>query len=267
MKCPTCKKEHTGEFKTCDKCRVWMEKYRIDKKEEIKEYIVLMEVEKINKNDFLNQKAKDMTIGELLSALKQKVNRFEKEHIINKRIKGEPKVGDTVRIIEDWVDGFHNKGREGQIGKVTELTTETDKRRGYPYKVMYEGDGKGYLCHKVELVAKATEKKERKQKLIFGIDIVTDTTIPKGTVAFGYHDRDKVIITNIEQFPEKKKSLSDKIFDNPDDDDMLLLGDVIEAVKEFMDWFGKHTRITMTWEEFETKAKEIFGDRIIGVKK
>ena len=48
---------------------------------------------------------------------------------------------------------------------------------------------------------------------------------------------------------------------------MLLLGDVIEAVKEFMDWFGKHTRITMTWEEFETKAKEIFGDRIIGVKK
>lgn len=38
MRCPRCKKEHTGELKTCDSCLEYFKQYRLYHKEERKEY-------------------------------------------------------------------------------------------------------------------------------------------------------------------------------------------------------------------------------------
>ncbi len=68
----------------------------------------------------------------------------------------------------------------------------------------------------------------------------------------------------------EKKSLSDKIFDNPDGDEMLLLGDVQETIKKFVHWINENMEyINIADDELTQteKAKELFGDRIMGVKK
>lgn len=147
---------------------------------------------------------------------------FKKDalELVAKATKEEIEVNDTVRIIEDW-KGHCPKGRDGKIGKVTGLRCCTD----FPYRVKCEGDKEGYLCHKVELVAKATK----------------------------------------EVVEEHPKSLSDKYIETIDIPSYRRYKekDVKEAVNEFLDWMDSDSG---SFKYMKDKLKELFGDRIMGVK-
>ena len=57
-------------------------------------------------------------------------------------------------------------------------------------------------CHDEWYDKEYSVVKESKQQInmVFGIDIVIDEKIAKGTIAIGYKEGDKIIITNIEHF-------------------------------------------------------------------
>ncbi len=135
-------------------------------------------------------------------------------------------------------------------------------------------------------------------KCIFGIDIVTDTKIPKGTIAMGYKNLDGSITIGsfvkvpTEEKPDfvcnhcgicveekdmgnkcprcfgwlydmdcrvKKETLSDKIFGVPQ---KLIPEDVKQANKEFIDWLDDDS-IGKSKDYFLRKAKDIYGDGLI----
>ncbi len=112
------------------------------------------------------------------------------------------------------------------------------------------------------------------------MDIKTDTTIPEGTVAFGYYKGDnQVVITNLKKFPEEKKTLSDEIYDmarNNITERSIRAEKVEQSLKEFIGFVdvmfkgkegfsGDVNQIDVDEDvkELNQKAKEIFGDRLI----
>ena len=112
--------------------------------------------------EFMEQRVKDMTALELLDAVKHKL--IPKLEELKKQLqKREVEVGDTVRIIEDWKNNWQSSKRVGKIGKVTELISEG----GYRYVVKCDGDEtvEGFMCYKVELVAKKGEEKKQKKNI------------------------------------------------------------------------------------------------------
>ncbi len=103
----------------------------------------------MNKKEFMNQKMCDMTPIELAKAIILK----EKENSCPGKPEPEFKVGDTVKIVQDWVNRVPS-GRTGQIGKLIEVGLGGT----YPYRVqLKDGDP---IVHKIELV-KAIILKEK----------------------------------------------------------------------------------------------------------
>ncbi len=73
----------------------------------------------------------------------------------------------------------------------------------------YEFESPSYGLSDIEATDwEIVEEKKKERKIIFGMDIVTDTKIPEGTVCFGYESAcGNIIIESIEHFnfEEKKK--------------------------------------------------------------
>ncbi len=116
---------------------------------------------------------------------------------------------EAINLIKNEIKEHQSIGLSlGEIGsagwKKSDMDFDDSKAVGYISALSW-----AYGITPEELV----EEKNKECKVIFGIDIKTDTTIPKGTVAIGFHKGDVITITKLKKFPEEKKTLSDKSFE------------------------------------------------------
>lgn len=101
-------------------------------------------------------------------------------------------------------------------------------------------------------------------KVIFGLDIISDAKIPKGTIAIGHRDKDgKIIITSLKEMPIAQGSFSEELREAYEN---RCFGDILSVIrsynKKFIADLAKCSPLFHSYN-IEKSAKEIYGAELV----